>query len=144
MISVSVQEEKLSFLRTVCRQVANTLNRKDPDSLLVRLGARQVSVRSPLLDCSVSYSEMFQICTLSLDQRMHFSPQLLFLAVRRAVKSAIQLWTSIRYCWTDAEKTVNWWSKSWTLTTEQEGTNQAIFNYTYDQNGSLSAGSVLR
>jgi hypothetical protein len=46
-LSVSVQEEKLSFLRTVCRQVANTLNRKDPDSLLVRLGARQVSIRSP-------------------------------------------------------------------------------------------------
>ena len=47
-----IQAEKLSFLRTVCRHVANTLCRPDADSLLVRLGARDMSLEAS--DLSVS------------------------------------------------------------------------------------------
>jgi len=46
------QDEKLSFLRTVCRHVANTLCKPDAESLLVRLGARDMSLDAS--DLSVS------------------------------------------------------------------------------------------
>ncbi len=92
----SVQEEKLSFLRTVCRQVANTLNRKDPDSLLVRLGARQVSIRSP--------NWTAQLATLngprSAPSLWMNVPYALFpqTPVLGNIKCAGQLWKSMPYC----------------------------------------------
>ena len=42
----------MTFLRTVCRHVANTLCRPDVESLLVRLGAREMSLDAS--DLSVS------------------------------------------------------------------------------------------
>ena len=52
MISFKIQEEKVSFLRTVCRHVANTLCRPDSESLLVRLGARDMSLEASDLNVS--------------------------------------------------------------------------------------------
>merc|ERR1719392_17838 len=45
-------EDKLAFLRTVCRHVSNTLCRPDPDQLLVRLSARDMSFDSSDLNVS--------------------------------------------------------------------------------------------
>jgi len=47
-----VQDDKVTFLRTICRHVANTLCRPDAESLLVRLGARDMSLEAS--DLSVS------------------------------------------------------------------------------------------
>ena len=41
---VDTPEDKWSFLRTVCRHVSNTLCRSDPEQLLVRLSARDMSL----------------------------------------------------------------------------------------------------
>jgi len=49
------QDEKLSTLRTICRHVANTMCRQDPESLLVRLGAREMELdASDLIVSSLS------------------------------------------------------------------------------------------
>merc|ERR1712130_643199 len=45
-------EDKLAFLRTVCRHVSNTLCRPDPDQLLVRLAARDMSLDASDLNVS--------------------------------------------------------------------------------------------
>jgi len=45
-------EDKLSFLRTVCRHVSNTLCRPDPEQLLVRLGARDMQLDASDLNVS--------------------------------------------------------------------------------------------
>ena len=45
-------EDKTTFLRTVCRSVANTLCRQDPESLLVRLAARDMSLDANDLNVS--------------------------------------------------------------------------------------------
>jgi len=45
-------EDKLTFLRTVCRHVSNTLCRPDPDQLLVRLAARDMSLDASDLNVS--------------------------------------------------------------------------------------------
>ena len=45
-------EDKLTFLRTVCRHVSNTLCRPDPDQLLVRLSAREMSLDASDLNVS--------------------------------------------------------------------------------------------
>jgi len=49
---IETNEEKLSFLRTVCRHVANTACRPDYESLLVRLGARDMSLDASDLNVS--------------------------------------------------------------------------------------------
>merc|ERR1712217_430728 len=45
-------EDKMTFLRTVCRHVSNTLCRPDPDQLLVRLAARDMSLDASDLNVS--------------------------------------------------------------------------------------------
>lgn len=45
-------EDKLAFLRTVCRHVSNTLCRPDPEQLLVRLAARDMSLDASDLNVS--------------------------------------------------------------------------------------------
>jgi len=45
-------EDKLTFLRTVCRHVSNTLCRPDPDQLLVQLSARDMSLDASDLNVS--------------------------------------------------------------------------------------------
>ena len=45
-------EDKLTFLRTVCRHVSNTLCRPDPDQLLVSLAARDMSLDASDLNVS--------------------------------------------------------------------------------------------
>merc|ERR1719438_226829 len=42
----------MTFLRTVCRHVSNTLCRPDPDQLLVRLAARDMSLDASDLNVS--------------------------------------------------------------------------------------------
>ena len=49
---VDSAEDKLTFLRTVCRHVSNTLCRPDPDQLLVRLAARDMSLDASDLNVS--------------------------------------------------------------------------------------------
>ena len=49
---VDTVEDKLSFLRTVCRHVSNTLCRPDPEQLLVRLGARDMQLDASDLNVS--------------------------------------------------------------------------------------------
>ena len=49
---VDSPEDKWSFLRTVCRHVSNTLCRSDPDQLLVRLSARDMSLDASDLNVS--------------------------------------------------------------------------------------------
>ena len=49
---VDSPEDKWSFLRTVCRHVSNTLCRPDPDQLLVRLSARDMSLDASDLNVS--------------------------------------------------------------------------------------------
>ena len=46
------KEEKVAFLRTICRHVANTLCRPDAESLLVRLEARDMSLEASDLNVS--------------------------------------------------------------------------------------------
>ena len=45
-------EDKMTFLRTVCRHVSNTLCRPDPEQLLVRLAARDMSLDASDLNVS--------------------------------------------------------------------------------------------
>ena len=49
---VDTPEDKWSFLRTVCRHVSNTLCRSDPEQLLVRLSARDMSLDASDLNVS--------------------------------------------------------------------------------------------
>ena len=49
---VDSPEDKWSFLRTVCRHVSNTLCRSDPEQLLVRLSARDMSLDASDLNVS--------------------------------------------------------------------------------------------
>ena len=49
---VDSPEDKWSFMRTVCRHVSNTLCRPDPDQLLVRLSAREMSLDASDLNVS--------------------------------------------------------------------------------------------
>ena len=49
---VDSPEDKWSFLRTVCRHVSNTLCRPDPEQLLVRLSARDMSLDASDLNVS--------------------------------------------------------------------------------------------
>eukprot|EP00092_Neocalanus_flemingeri_P016143 GFUD01017471.1.p1 GENE.GFUD01017471.1~~GFUD01017471.1.p1 ORF type:complete len:636 (+),score=186.23 GFUD01017471.1:218-1909(+) len=49
---VDSAEDKLTFLRTICRHVSNTLCRPDPDQLLVRLSARDMSLEASDLNVS--------------------------------------------------------------------------------------------
>merc|ERR1719422_1310531 len=53
-------EDKLAFLRTVCRHVSNTLCRPDPDQLLVRLAARDMSLDASDLNVS-SFSKALSL-----------------------------------------------------------------------------------
>lgn len=46
------QDEKLKFLRSLCRHAANTMCRPDADSLLVRLGARDMDMDASDLNVS--------------------------------------------------------------------------------------------
>jgi len=49
------QDEKLAVLRTICRHVANTMCRPDPENLLVRLGAKDMALdASDLIVSSLS------------------------------------------------------------------------------------------
>jgi len=49
------QDEKLTVLRTICRHVANTMCRPDPENLLVRLGAKDMALdASDLIVSSLS------------------------------------------------------------------------------------------
>ena len=59
------QEQKLNFLRTVCRHVANTLNRHDPDTLLAKLGARQ--------GATFSTSPLTSFCLFEVKTRFGYS-----------------------------------------------------------------------
>ena len=49
---VDSAEDKWSFLRTMSRHVCNTLCRPDPDQLLVRLSARDMSLDASDLNVS--------------------------------------------------------------------------------------------
>merc|ERR1719150_3560507 len=51
-LGVDSPEDKWSFLRTVCRHVSNTLCRPDPEQLLVRLSARDMSLDASDLNVS--------------------------------------------------------------------------------------------
>jgi len=49
---VDSQEDKWSFLKTMCRHVSNTLCRPDPDQLLIKLSARDMSLDASDLNVS--------------------------------------------------------------------------------------------
>ena len=49
------KDEKLTVLRTICRHVANTMCRPDPENLLVRMGAKDMALdASDLIVSSLS------------------------------------------------------------------------------------------
>merc|ERR1712098_366028 len=49
---VDSQDDKWSFLKTMCRHVSNTLCRPDPDQLLIKLSARDMSLDASDLNVS--------------------------------------------------------------------------------------------
>jgi len=58
LAATETQDEKTSFLKVVCRHVANTLCRPDPESLLVRMSARDMSLDASDLNVS-TFSRTF-------------------------------------------------------------------------------------